>query len=92
MFKVIKNQSKNILRLVVISDTHNKHRSLKLPQGDVLIHCGDFTDKGTSVEVQDFTKWFIDTPFKHKIVIAGNHELTFDTNEYYKRKGEHSNG
>lgn len=29
------------MRLVCISDTHNSHRSLHLPEGDVLIHAGD---------------------------------------------------
>ena len=33
----------NRVRLVVISDTHGKHRSLgKLPAADLLIHCGEF--------------------------------------------------
>lgn len=32
------------IRVVVISDTHNKASEIKdLPQGDVLIHGGDFT-------------------------------------------------
>ena len=31
-----------VRRLVVVSDTHARHRELgELPEGDVLIHCGD---------------------------------------------------
>ena len=34
------------VRVVVISDTHTSHRQLVLPDGDILIHCGDFTFYG----------------------------------------------
>ena len=47
--------------------------------GDVLLHCGDFTDLGKQKQVEDFNEWigsFKD--FKHKIIIGGNHELSFD--------------
>jgi hypothetical protein len=37
---------KKTLRLVCISDTHNQHRKIKVPDGDVLIHAGDITSKG----------------------------------------------
>jgi predicted phosphodiesterase len=30
------------MRLVIVSDTHQQHRKIRLPDGDVLIHCGDF--------------------------------------------------
>ncbi len=36
-------------RFVCVSDTHNC--TFKLPKGDVLIHAGDLTDKGTYSEV-----------------------------------------
>ncbi|CAK8694897.1 metallophosphoesterase MPPED2-like [Clavelina lepadiformis] len=67
-------------RFVCISDTHGEHRKLEsLPKGDVLLHCGDFTDLGKQKQVEDFNEWigsFKD--FKHKIIIGGNHELSFD--------------
>jgi predicted phosphodiesterase len=31
------------MKIVCISDTHEKHKQLNLPKGDVLIHAGDFT-------------------------------------------------
>nr|CAB3263940.1 metallophosphoesterase MPPED2 [Phallusia mammillata] len=67
-------------RFVCISDTHNLHRQMRhrVPDGDVLIHCGDFTDLGKLEEVEDFNDWLSTLPHKHKIVIAGNHELSFD--------------
>jgi predicted phosphodiesterase len=68
------------LRLVMISDTHGKHRALTdLPAGDVLVHAGDFTSRGGLEEVQDFVEWMCSLPYEHKLVIAGNHELSLDT-------------
>jgi len=35
------------VRLVLISDTHSRHEDMHpLPEGDVLIHAGDFTNTG----------------------------------------------
>jgi len=31
------------MRIVCIADTHEKHKQVKLPEGDILIHAGDFT-------------------------------------------------
>ena len=50
----------------------------KIPEGDVLIHAGDFTRCGNLQEVREFNKWLETLPHKHKLVIAGNHELSFD--------------
>ena len=57
---------------------------LIVPDGDVLLHGGDFTKRGTRKEVQHFNKFLGSLPHKHKIVIAGNHEVTFDTESYLK--------
>lgn len=70
------------MKLVVISDTHERHRELtNIPDGDVLIHCGDWTNKGSLVQIQGFLAWFTDQPHQHKIFIPGNHELSLDKNE-----------
>lgn len=66
-------QSQN-LRIVCISDTHGRHRDLELPKGDILIHAGDFTHFGKIEDAVDFNKWLGDLPFKHKIVVNGNHD------------------
>lgn len=51
-----------------------------IPDGDVLIHGGDFTNYGRFEEVERFSNFLatLDDKFKYKIVIAGNHELTFE--------------
>ena len=64
------------MRIVQISDTHNRHQLLKdLPAGDVIVHCGDFADMGREEEVLDFLNWFIMLPYAHKIFVTGNHDL-----------------
>ena len=64
------------MRIVQLSDTHGKHHLLKnLPEGDVIVHCGDITEDGTEEEVLDFLNWFIDLPYRHKIFVTGNHDL-----------------
>jgi Icc-related predicted phosphoesterase len=69
------------MKIVCISDTHSMHKSIKeLPQGDVLIHAGDFTGHGDPKRVEEFNSWLgeIKSSYKHILVVPGNHELTFE--------------
>ncbi|XP_062618352.1 metallophosphoesterase domain-containing protein 1-like [Saccostrea cucullata] len=50
----------------------------EIPEGDVLLHAGDFTNVGWPGEVKELNDILGQLPHKHKIVIAGNHDLTFD--------------
>lgn len=49
-------------------------RSLDVPDGDILLHAGDFTSYGNKEHAEDFNAWLGELPHKHKIVINGNHE------------------
>lgn len=62
------------LRLVIISDTHGSHRALTMPEGDVLIHGGDFTRYGRREDALDFNVWLGELPHRYKVVVFGNHE------------------
>ncbi|KAL1456244.1 hypothetical protein WDU94_000989 [Cyamophila willieti] len=68
------------VRVVCMSDTHSltPHIKFPIPDGDVFIHAGDFTRCGGEDEVTEFNTWIGNLPHKHKLVIAGNHELSFD--------------
>ena len=68
-------------KLVFLSDTHNKHKKLIVPDGDIIIHTGDATSKGYEKEIQSFFAWYAALPHKHKIFVPGNHELGFQKNE-----------
>ena len=63
---------------VCISDTHNQHEGLSLPQGDVLLHAGDMTLHGSLREAEAFAAWWHARPHAQKVVVAGNHDFCFD--------------
>jgi Icc-related predicted phosphoesterase len=65
------------MKIVHISDTHTYHRQVTLPEGDVLIHSGDISKTGGITALEDFSEWMSEQNFKHKIVIAGNHDFMF---------------
>jgi Icc-related predicted phosphoesterase len=64
------------IRIICISDTHNATHLL--PPGDILIHAGDLTARGTFVEIQAQLQWLSSQSHAHKIVIAGNHDILLD--------------
>ena len=81
------------VRVVCISDTHScqlhpekwpsgQREAMLVPDGDVLIHAGDFTHYGAPAEVASFCEWFGAFPHAHKILICGNHELSLDEAAY----------
>jgi len=73
------------VRFVCVSDTHGleKRLTVKIPDGDVLIHAGDFTNTGELQQIEAFSEWMKSLPHEHKIVIAGNHDITLHP-IYYK--------
>jgi Icc-related predicted phosphoesterase len=63
------------MRILHISDTHNKHNLLKnLPKADVIVHSGDASFAGSDNEMLDFLNWFCDLDYRYKIFVAGNHD------------------
>lgn len=66
------------MKLVLISDTHNKHLDVDVPEGDILIHAGDVSSRGYEHEIKSFLNWFSNQPHKYKIFIAGNHDFFFE--------------
>ena len=67
------------IRIVCISDTHGQHAKLSVPDGDVLIHAGDFMKFGDRPkEIVDFNHWLGKLVHRFKVVIAGNHDVMFE--------------
>jgi Icc-related predicted phosphoesterase len=62
------------MKVVCISDTHNKHEQIEIPECDLLLHTGDFSSRGYKHEFQNFVKWLDKQPAKHKVFISGNHD------------------
>lgn len=66
------------MTFVCLSDTHNLHHAITVPQGDVLLHAGDVSSRGNERQVKNFLNWFSEQPHRHKIFIAGNHDFYFE--------------
>ena len=49
------------VRILHLSDTHGLHETIEarfpLPEADILVHTGDFTDHGTRAEIASFNEW-----------------------------------
>ena len=66
--------------ITCISDTHGKHNSLNgfLVGGDLLLHAGDVSNRGSLPELLNFFKWYDEVNnYEHKLFIAGNHDFGF---------------
>src|SRR6185503_8511517 len=63
---------------VCLSDTHDLHDRIAVPEGDLLLHAGDATMHGARGQIADFDAWLGTLPHPHKVVIAGNHDFLFE--------------
>ena len=58
--------------IVLLSDTHGKHRNLPRFDADIIIHTGDACTDGNIDELDDFFDWFQSCNATYKIFVAGN--------------------
>lgn len=75
------SKESDVLRFVIISDTHERHRLVVVPEGDVLLYCGDILMSSSLVVqsrsdkiLRDFNEWLEGLPCQEKVVIGGNHD------------------
>jgi Icc-related predicted phosphoesterase len=69
------------VKIICLSDTHELHQERDVPDGDILIHAGDFTMFSRSpAAIRDFNVWLGELPHRLKIVIPGNHEFFLERN------------
>lgn len=67
------------MRIVALADTHGRHNKItSIPNGDMVIHAGDFTGTGSPEEVMEFAGWFSKLPHPRKVLVAGNHDFCLD--------------
>ena len=66
------------VRLVLLSDTHNRCEGMEVPDGDLLLHAGDLTGRGTLPEIERANAWLASLPHPRKVVVAGNHDFAFE--------------
>ncbi|KAJ7098251.1 Metallo-dependent phosphatase-like protein [Mycena epipterygia] len=67
-------------RFVLLSDTHAK--TFPVPDGDVLLHSGDLTRRGTFRDLRRTMDWLYALPHPTKIIIAGNRDFSLDREWY----------
>lgn len=81
------------MKVVFISDTHGKHDMIAIPNCDMIIHAGDFTNSGRTNEVESFLIWWNSLNIQHKVFIAGNHDFLPQTRptEFYELCRKYSN-
>jgi len=65
------------MRIVSISDTHLKHKKVDMPPGDVLVLAGDWLEDDEE-RLSGVNRWLGNQPYKHKVVIAGNHDFPLE--------------
>ena len=80
------------IKFCFISDTHNCHDELTIPECDMILHCGDSTGKGAVREITEFCEWYGNLSHKYKILIAGNHDWGFQEKEAKCRQICEDNG
>jgi hypothetical protein len=69
-------RSNTTLRIVLLSDTHELHREVEVPDGDILIHAGDHSMFSRNMQaVEDFNVWLGELPHRYRVVVPGNHEF-----------------
>ena len=77
------SQQPGTVRFVAISDTHTRHGDFAaLPNGDVLLHTGDFCNAGTLDEIASFCEFARALPFRRKLLTPGNHDMPCDAAWY----------
>ena len=67
----------------LLSDTHNQHNRFTCPGGDILLHSGDVSSRGTDMEILNFINWFEQQKYEFKIFIPGNHDWSLEKNFAY---------
>lgn len=70
------------MKLVAISDTHDQHRKITIPECGILVVAGDFTCHREPIieRYTDFAQWLREQPAKHIVIVAGNHDTLFEKN------------
>lgn len=70
---------------------------MSIPDGDVIVHCGDASMGGGLLELMKFGKWFGGLAydghgFSETVFIPGNHDRIFETDQMLAREDMESQG
>lgn len=75
------------IKIACISDTHNQHHGIQIPECDILLHAGDFSYMGKAQDIIALDNWFgelkVSGKVKEIVLIAGNHDWLCETDPSY---------
>lgn len=72
------------IKIACWSDPHQTHKNIIIPECDISLCGGDISHTGTKEEVIDFLDWYaLQFQITHRVMIPGNHDLSFDPNKGY---------
>lgn len=75
------------IKIATISDTHNQHHNIEIPECDILLHAGDFSYQGRAIDIIELDAWFGKLKasgwVKEIVAIAGNHDWICETDPTY---------
>jgi Icc-related predicted phosphoesterase len=80
-----------MVKIICISDTHT-YENFEVPDGDILIHSGDISFRGTFAEMNRGMRWLSKFPHKHKVFVCGNHDWLGETDPLLMRELAEENG
>lgn len=67
------------MKIWAIADTHNRHNELPVPECDIVIHAGDFSNSNNWLEnfreALSFLSWYESLEIPIKILVPGNHDI-----------------
>jgi Icc-related predicted phosphoesterase len=70
------------MKIWFISDTHGEHAQLKVPDVDLVVHCGDESNDGdpwvNEKEARQFFEWFSKINIPTKMFVPGNHSTAIE--------------
>jgi Icc-related predicted phosphoesterase len=70
------------MKIWFISDTHNEHSGLSIPEVDLVIHCGDESTHGNAFmnepEARKFFDWYSVLNIETKLFVPGNHSTAVE--------------
>lgn len=69
------------MKIVAMADVHNTFK-FSIPDGDVLVVCGDLTYTGALSELRTTAEYLAKLPHPNKIVVAGNHDFCLEGRQF----------
>jgi len=73
-------------------DSHTYHNQLEIPPVEMVIFSGDCSNTRDPLnnqnEIRDFLSWFGELPIKYKVFVAGNHDVSLETQHIVKEDFE----